>query len=146
MLGGARLDGRRQAAERCHVGLEIRVGILGQLADRDAALGGARIDLVIDVGDVAHIFDVIGAVEMAQQAEQHVEHDHRPRIADMREVVDRRPAHIHAHARGIDRGEHPFLARQRIVELELHNGRPGPAGPGVFYLDGEKTAAASVVR
>ena len=34
---------------------------------------------------------------MPQQPEQHVEHDHRPRIADMGEVVDRRPAHIHAH-------------------------------------------------
>ena len=67
---------------------------------------------------------MLGAVEMAQQPEQHVEHDHRPRIADMGEVVDRRPAHIHAHARGIERGEHPLLARQRIVELEFHRLEP----------------------
>ena len=148
MLGRARLDGRRKAAERGDVGLEILVGLFGQFADGNAALGRARVDLVVDVGDVAHVSDVVGAVEVPQQAEQHVEHDDRPRIADMGEVVDRRPAHIHAHARGIDRGEHPLLARQRIVELELHdNSIPRRLlARALLYLDGEKTAAASVVR
>src|SRR6185437_8157379 len=71
----------------------------------------------------------------------------RPCIADMGEVVDRRPAHIHAHARGIDRRKRPLLPCQRIVEPELHRSsscasvadyarRRGravlvPAGPGV---------------
>ena len=114
-------QGRRQTAERRNVVLEIIVGLFGQLADRNAALGGARIDLVVDVGDVAHIGDVFVAVEMAQQPEQHVEDDHRARIADMGEVVDRRPADIHAHARGIDRGKRPLLPRQRIVEPEFHS-------------------------
>ena len=86
----------------------------------------ARVDLVVDVGDVAHVGDVLGAVEVPQQPEQHVEHDHRPRVADMREVVDRRPAHIHAHARGIERRERPLLARERIVELQFHRTLPGP--------------------
>jgi hypothetical protein len=76
----------------------LRVGALGQLADVDAALGRTRVDLVVDVGDVAHVLDVRLAVERTQQAEQHVEHDDGARIADMGEVVDRRPAHIHAHA------------------------------------------------
>src|SRR3984957_12421895 len=57
---------------------------------------------------------------MAQQAEQHVEHDHRPRIADMGEVVDGRSAHVHAYVRGIDRHERPLLAGQGVVELEFH--------------------------
>ena len=75
---------------------------------------------------------------MPQQPEQHVEHDDRARIADMGEVVDRRPAHIHAHARGIDRGEHPLLARQRIVELQIHK-EPWPRRPDVpLYLDSRK--------
>ena len=98
MARGSTVGGRQPSAATS--ALKLRVGLLGQLADRDAALGGARVDLVVDVGDVAHIGDVVGAVEMAQQAEQHVEHDDRPRIADMGEVVDRRPAHIHAHAAG----------------------------------------------
>ena len=60
------------------------------------------------------------AVEMAQQAEQHVEHDHRARIADMGVVVDGGPAHIHAHIGGIERAEHPLLARQGIVKPQVH--------------------------
>ena len=57
---------------------------------------------------------------MAQQAIEHVEDDDRPRIADMGEVVDRRPAHIHAHVLRIDRREDFLLARKRIVERESH--------------------------
>ena len=106
VFGGARLDGRLQAAERLHVRLELRVGLLGDLADRlverqaGIVARGARVDLVVDVGDVADIGDVVGAIEMAQQPEQHVEDDDRPRIADMGEVVDRRAADIHAHVGG----------------------------------------------
>src|SRR5262245_36373423 len=44
----------------------------------------------------------------------------------MGKVVDRRPAHIHAHVRGIERRERALLARQRIVELELHRTRSHP--------------------
>ncbi len=120
VLGRARLDVRRQAAERRDVLLEIPVGLFGQVADGDAALGRTRVDLVVDVGDVADVSDVRLAVEMAQQPVQHVEHDHRPRIADMGEVVDRRPAHIHAHVARIERRKRPLLARQRIVELQFH--------------------------
>ena len=74
MLGRARLDGRRQAAERGHVLVELLVGFFRDLADRlverqaGIFLRRARVDLVIDVGDVAHVGDVLGAVEMAQQA------------------------------------------------------------------------------
>ena len=111
VLGRARLDRRTQAAERIDVLVELLLGLLGDDADRLVErqvrifLRRARVDLVVDVGDVAHIGDVLGAVEMPQQPEQHIEHDRRPRVADMREVVDRRPADIHAHARGIERRE-----------------------------------------
>ena len=104
VLGRARLDGRPQAAERIDVLVELALGLLRDGADRlverqvGIFLRRPRVDLVVDVGDVAHIGDVLGAVEVPQQPEQHVEHDDRPRIADMGEVVDRRPAHIHAHA------------------------------------------------
>ena len=136
MLGRARLDARAQAAERIDVVVELPLGLLGDGADRlverqaGIFLRRPRVDLVVDVGDVAHIGDVVGAVEMPQQAEQHVEHDDRPRIADMGEVVDGRPAHIHAHAGGIERLEQPLLARERIVELQFH-GRLSASWPGV---------------
>ena len=88
VIGRARLDGRRQAAERGDVLVKLPVGFLGDLADRlierqvGIFLRRARVDLVVDVGDVADIGDVVGAIKVAQQAEQHVEHDHRPRVAD----------------------------------------------------------------
>src|SRR5205823_3142956 len=53
-----------------------------------------------------------------------VENNHRPRIADMGKVVNRRTADIHAHVRGIERREDAFLAAQRIVELKVHNQSP----------------------
>src|SRR5690606_37516251 len=79
---------------------------------------GAGVDLVVHVRDVAYIGYVLGAVERAQQAEQHVEDDHRPRIADMSEVVDSRPAHIHAHIAGIERDEILLAPRQRGIDPE----------------------------
>ena len=125
-IGRARLEGRRQRAERRHVGSELRRGAFRNLADRlvqrhsRKIARGSRVDLVIDVGDVADIGDVLLAVEMPQQPEQHVEHDDRARIADMGEVIDRRPADIHAHVGGIERREGPLLLGQRIVQAQFH--------------------------
>ncbi len=122
VLGSARLDGGPQRAERIDVLVELLFRQLRDLADRlvERQAGkiarGAIVDLVVDVGDVANISHVRGAVEVPQQPEQHVEHDDRARIADMGEVVDRRSADIHAHVRGIERRERPLLLRQRIVE------------------------------
>ena len=73
VLGGAGLDARRQAAKRGDVGVELRRGALRQLTDRDAFLGGARVDLVVNVGDVARVDHMVRAVNVAQQPEQHVE-------------------------------------------------------------------------
>ena len=81
-------------------------------------LAGTGVDLVVDVGDVADIGDVILAIEMAQQAEQHVEDDDRPRIADMGVVVDRRPADIHAHVIVVEGDEVLLRARQRVVDAQ----------------------------
>ena len=83
----------RSVASR-HFGDRLVEGQVGKVAL------GAGVDLVVDVGDVAGVDHVIGAVEMAQQAEEHVEHDDRPRVADMGEVVDRRAADIEPHRAG----------------------------------------------
>ena len=126
MLRRPRLDGRRQAAERRDVVVELLLGLLGDAPDRlvqrkvGIVLRRPRIDLVVDVGDVAHIGDVLGPIEVPQQAEQHVEHDDGARIADMGEVVDRRPAHIHADIARIYGLERLLLASERVVEPERH--------------------------
>ena len=110
-----------ETGQRLYIPMENLVGLFRQLTNGNAPLGGARIDLVIDVRDVSHVSDVSFAIDMAQQAEKNVKDDDRPRIADMGKVVDSRAAHIHAHASRIERSEYPLLARQRIVELELHS-------------------------
>ena len=128
---GSTVGARQPSA--VHVAIEFLIGFVRHRLDRHATLGRARVDLVVNVGDVAHVSDVVGAIDMAQQPEQHVEDDDRPRVADMGEVVDRRPAHIHAHVVPIDRHKRPLLARQRIVELELHSeDNPRPRWPGVL--------------
>ena len=40
--------------------VELACRARGELADGDPLLGRARIDLVVDVGDVAHVGDVLG--------------------------------------------------------------------------------------
>ena len=126
MLGRARLDARPQRAERVDIGVKLLSGLLGDLADRlvqrqaRKVPRGAVVDLVVDVGDVADILHVRLAIEMAQQPKQHVEHDHRPRIADMGEVVDGRSADIHAHVLRIERHEIALFPAQRIVETQFH--------------------------
>ncbi len=133
MLGRARLDRRPQGPERVDVLAKLLFGQFRNLADRlvqrqpGKIPRGALIDLVVDVGDVANVGDVVLAIEMPQQPKQHIEHDDRARIADMGEVVDRRPADIHAHVFGIERHERPLLPGQRIVQTQLH-GKPIPCG------------------
>ena len=130
MLGRARLHVGLQAAQRLHVGLKDPVGFLGQFANGDAALGGPGVDLVVDVGDVAHIAHMLRAIDMPQQPIKHVEHDNRPRIADVREIIDRRPAHINAHIGRIERDERFLPARERIVKFERRRRRHGASLKG----------------
>ena len=118
MPGRARLDIGRERAERRHVGVEG----LGR-PRRDALDGLARllcagVYLVVHIRDVAHIGHA--RIEPLQQPVEHVEHDHGARIADMREVVDRRPAHIEAHMLRVERLERLLGARQRVVDDEGH--------------------------
>ena len=144
MLGRARLHGRRQGAERRHVFVKLPFGLLRDLADRlvqrqiGIILGRARVDLVVDIGDVADIGDVIVSIEVAQQAKQHVEDDDRPRVADMGEVVDRGPAHIHAHIARIEGLEGLLLTGERVVELKRHDSLLPYGRPGVRFLKGEE--------
>ncbi len=126
MLGRARLVGGRQDPERGDILVKLPPGRFGDFRDRlverqvGKVAGCPRVDLVVDVGDVARIDHVVRAVDLAKQAEQHVEHDHRPGVADMGVVVDRRPADIEAHRRRIDRRERLLASGQGVVEAQRH--------------------------
>jgi hypothetical protein len=111
--GGPGLDGGAPHADRRHV---LVVGVrelLRDFGDRHAQPRGGFVDLVVDVGDVAGVYDL--RVVQLQQTVQQVEYDRRAGIADMRVVVDRRPAYVHGHAVRVERLEHLFFSRQRVV-------------------------------
>ena len=61
---------------------------------------------------------MVRPINVAQEPEQHVEHDDRPRVADMGEVVDGGPADIEAHRLRVDRVKVLGLrvAASRVVE------------------------------
>ena len=130
MLCGTRLDAGRQAAQSRDIRVELAGGGFGHPTDRLVQRQSGKIkrrtlvDLVIDIGDVAHIGDMAFAIEMPQQAKQHIEHDDRPRIADMGKVIHRRSADIHAHIGSIDRRKGLLGAGQGIVKLQGHQNRP----------------------
>ena len=118
VLRGARLDRRVERAERIHVLVELPRRAFRQVADGNAFLGGARVDLVVDVRDVAGVDDGILAVEMPQQPVEHVEDDDRARIADMGVVVDGRAADVHAHRLRVEGDKILLLAAQRVVKAQ----------------------------
>ena len=131
VFGRARLDTGRQRPERRHIGMEIGGRARRQRGDRLVVLARRVDDLVFDIGDVADVDDVLGAVLLAQQPIELVEDDDRAAVADMREVVDGRPAHVHAHAIGIERLEALLSVGQRIVKRQWHRARLADRGRAV---------------
>ena len=121
-LSGPWLDRRRQGPQGRHVGVVGVEVAAGDDADVDALLGGLQIDLVVHVGDVGRVDHMVFAVEPPQHAEQHVEGHHRPGVADMGVIVDRRSAHIHRHPLGIVGDEHALFAGQGVVQAQGHGG------------------------
>ena len=143
MVRGARLDGGAEAAQRIDVLLEATGRAFGQFADRYATLGGPRDDLIVDVGDVAGVDDVVGAIEMAQKAKQHVEDDDGPGIADMGSIVDGRSADVEAHALGLERREVFFATRHRVVEAQSHPGPSIPTPRERAQIEGDESRAVA---
>ena len=79
-------------------------------------LDGAADDLVVDVGDVAHVGDIEAGG--AQPALHHVEHQHEARMAEVAVVIDGDAAHVHAHPARLDRDEILLAAGEGVVYLQ----------------------------
>ena len=141
VVGGARLHGGCQAAQLLHVREELVGRLLGDVADRvvqrqvGEVAKRTRVDLVIDVGDVADIGDVGLAIDLAQQPEEEIEDDDGARIADVGEVINRRTADIHAHVLTVERDELFLGAGQRVVEAQRHEGPQGLPARVRFVLN-----------
>ena len=113
VFGGPGLFLRPQAAELVEILVHGRGELRRMRAPVDARLLRAVDDLVVDVGDVAHVGHAQAAVP--QVAAHHVEHHEHAGVAHVEVVVDRDAAAVHAHVAGLDGLEFLLLARQGIV-------------------------------
>ena len=107
---------RLEGAEQRHVLDEPPLGLFGDLRDLPPRLPRPGVDLVVHVGEVAHIGDAFWAVDAAQKPVQRVEHHHGPGVAEMCPVVDGRTADVHAHVVRIEGIERLLAPRLRVVE------------------------------
>jgi hypothetical protein len=125
VLGGARLVRGRLDADRADVLAHRGDHLVGELADRDAALDRALDDLVLDVRDVADIRDLVA--EHLQPAIDDVERHHHAGMAHVAQVIDRHAAHVHAHLARNDRNEFFGLAGESVEETQRHRQEQEPA-------------------
>ena len=119
VIGRAGHGVRLQRADGGHV-IEIPLGRLaGDLGDIAARFLCPRDDLIVHIGEVAHIGHGIGAIDVAQQAIERVEHHHGAGIAQMRAVINGRPADIHRHRAGADGDERLLTLARRVPKPDL---------------------------
>ena len=114
--GRARLDVRTLAAERRFVFVHGINEARGEGVNRLAVFMGAGDDFVVDVGDVAHVFERVTA--RAQVAGDGVKDDHHPCVADVAVVIDGHAADVHADFAGLAWDEGFFLPGQAVVKLQ----------------------------
>ena len=98
----------------------LEVPLRGSRGELGARARRSVVDLVVDVGDVVHERRVVAARD-EPAAEPHADHE-RPRVADVRARVHRRPAEVHADRAGRVR-QLLLGARERVVEPDAIHGR-----------------------
>ena len=92
---GSAIGGRM--LERVHVGAEAGHLGFGELEVGHAELAGLGQDRVVDVGDVAHHAHLVA--ELLEPADEEVVGEVGGGVAEVRGVVGRDAAHVHAHDR-----------------------------------------------
>ena len=131
MFGRTRFDIRFGRVQGPHV---IKIGLMGAFGDvrnRLAAVFGARVDFIINVGDVSNVGHIW--IDMAQNTHQRIKHNNRARITNMGVIIHRRPAHIEAHVIGVNRFKHLFFTGERIKDTKglVHYNCPFGCGVGL---------------
>ena len=114
---GTRFMVGRQRAKRRNILMKAADRIFAQPANINLAFSRACDDLVIHIGDIAHIGNLVEPV--AQQPHQHVEHHDRARIANMDAVIDGGAAGIYADIFWIKRGKGRLFAGQGIIQRDF---------------------------
>ena len=109
-----------QRADRGHVIQKPLRGFGGDLCDGTPGLSGTRVYFVIHIREIAHIGDALCAICVTQQPIEHVKHQHRPRIAQVRAVINGGSTDIHTHIVRIDWIQHLFAAGGGVIECDIH--------------------------
>ncbi len=129
VVGGTRLLVRLEDVQARFVLVHRIDHARGQGIEAFAVVPRTVDDLVVNVGDVAHIGQLIAAV--AQPARDQVEGDHAAPVAQMAVVVHGHAAHVHAHLVAVQRRENLFALAQRVVDVQHSDSStwPGEAQP-----------------
>jgi hypothetical protein len=104
-----------------------------QFADRFPVLERAADDLVVNVGDVAHVGDAIAA--RAQPTLHDVESDKHARVPEVQVVVHRHAADVHAHLARAQRNEFLLGPAQGVVDLQHGSRRRESCGGAGVSLE-----------
>src|SRR5438309_7772962 len=112
----ARLDIGGLHCEQRRVFVRISYKAFGQSRNGLTSLRSAADDLVVDIGNIAHISQRIAAC--TQPALYYVERDHHPCMPEMAVVVDRDPAHVHSHPCRIEGNEGFLRAAEAVVDFQ----------------------------
>ena len=127
VFGCQGFDVRWADAQRL-VRLGERLGRLGDDLRRcDVSLVGRGDDLVLDIGDVAHIGDLVA--EPLQVATHHVEDHGVTAMAEVWTRLHRGSAHIDPHLAGVARLKRLESSPQRVVDAHGGDGTAGHRPP-----------------
>ena len=118
VFGGARLHRRRLNAQPANVGAHDLNHFISERTDGDVALKRPLDDLVVNVGDVAHVGHT-QAVDF-QPALNHIKCHRHAGVTDVAQVINRHAADIHADMAGLNWGKLFQGTRQRVVDAQAH--------------------------
>ena len=134
---GAGFHRGRLDAQRADVLVHGSDHLVGELADGDAALQRTFDDLVVNVGDVAHIGHAHAAG--LEPALHYIKRHHHAGVANVAQVINGHAADVHADVARFERRKVFQCTRQRVVDAQAH-GMSG-SGSGVWMGDADHPVA-----
>lgn len=88
----------------------------GQIGIDLAVLVSAAQNLVVDIGDIAHVVHIVTA--LPQIAGDHIKGHQHPGMAQVTVVIHRHAAHVHAHFARLDGFELFLLLAESVVDSD----------------------------
>ncbi|RMW03599.1 hypothetical protein ALP03_05868 [Pseudomonas amygdali pv. tabaci] len=133
VIGGTRLHVRLEDIEARLVLVHGVDHARSQRVERLTVVTRTIDDLVVNIGDVAHISQLVTAE--AQPASHQIERHHAAAMAQMAVVVHGHPADVHAHLVAIQRFEYFFALGERVVNRKHYLPLGHISGPGIPQRD-----------